>query len=403
MGNYLKNVLILFVFILTSSCAKNDNSNENEEIIIPVEPHSLGLQVDLDGVVKLNGNQFKGVGVNYFSAFYRNLTDGTDTTYNAGFRYLKSQHIPFVRFMAGGYWASEWNLYLTNKPEYFAKLDKVVHSAEKIGIGLIPSLFWSYHTIPDIVKEPVNQWGNINSKTIAFMKQYIVEVVTRYKTSPAILGWEFGNEYNLAVDLPGLDNLPPTLVSLGCPSTRSAADKLSTRDLIVALEEFGKMVRKLDVSRIIFSGNAIPREAAYNLDSKKTWDLDNSSQYELVLGSQNPDPLNSITIHLYPSTTNRFSDSPTTSLKEIIRISMEDARKKKKPLFIGEFGAAIGAEENLKFKELLDGIETYNVPISAVWVFDLPQQNTDWNITSSNSRKFMLEEIGNLNVRFGNK
>lgn len=173
--------------------------------------------------------------------------------------------------------------------------------------------------------------------------------------------------------------------------------------MIVALEEFSKTVRKLDVSRIIFSGNSIPREAACNLDSRKTWDLDNSSQFEVVLGMQNPDPLNSITIHLYPTTTNRFSDSPTTSLKEIIRISMEDARKKKKPLFIGEFGAAIGAEEKIKFKELLDGIETYNVPISAVWVFDLPQQNTDWNITSSNSRKYMLEEIGNLNVRFGNK
>jgi phosphoenolpyruvate synthase/pyruvate phosphate dikinase len=30
MGNYLKNVLILFVFILISSCAKNTNSNEND-------------------------------------------------------------------------------------------------------------------------------------------------------------------------------------------------------------------------------------------------------------------------------------------------------------------------------------------------------------------------------------
>ena len=397
-------VCIFFIIIHSVACTKEEVKNNDENK--PAQEglvHNLGLQVNSEGIVTLNGQAYKGVGVNYFNAFSRNLIDVSDTTYKEGFQYLKSQHIPFVRFMACDYWPSEWSFYLNNKEEYFKRLDQFVKSAENEGIGLIPSLFWASFTIPDLVKEPVNQWGNINSKTIAFMKHYVEEVVTRYRTSPAILGWEFGNEYNLAVDLPGLDNLPPTWVSLGCPSTRSEADKLSTRDLIVALGEFGKTVRKFDASRIIFSGNSIPRESAYNLDSKKTWDLDTSAQFEVVLGMQNPDPLNSITIHLYPTTTNRFSDSPTTSLKEMIRISMEDAKRRKKPLFIGEFGAAIGVDENIKFKEFLDGIETYNVPISAVWVFDLPQQNTDWNITSSNSRKYMLEEIGKLNVRFGIK
>ena len=43
------------------------------------------------------------------------------------------------------------------------------------------------------------------------MRRYTEEVVRRYKDSPAIWGWEFGNEYNLAADLPAdsRDRRPP--------------------------------------------------------------------------------------------------------------------------------------------------------------------------------------------------
>ena len=401
MRKYLKALLRLVALIfIVSSCSAKDNNNISNSVTASQMP---GLQVDNDGVVKLNGSQFKGVGVNYFSAFYRNIKNGADTTYKAGFRYLSGQHIPFIRFMACGFWPSDWQLYLTNKEEYFSRLDQFVRSAENIGIGLIPSLFWAYFTVPDIVMEPVNQWGNLNSKSVAFMKKYTEEVVIRYKDSPAIWGWEFGNEMNLTVDLPGLNNLPPIRVDLGCPATRSEADKISTKDMIILLEEFGKTIRKFDASRIIFSGNSIPRESAFHLYISKTWNNDYLSEFESTLDMQNPNPLNAISIHIYPTTKKRFADSPTTSLKEIIRISLQSAQKRGKPLFIGEFGTAIGPDERIKFNELLEGIEMYNIPISALWVFDYAPQNSDWNITPDNNRKYMLEEIGKLNVRFGIK
>ena len=56
--------------------------------------------------------------------------------------------------------------------------------------------------MPDLVGEPRNQWGNPQSKTRQFMRTYIREVVSRYVNSPAIWGWEFGNEYNLSLDTP---------------------------------------------------------------------------------------------------------------------------------------------------------------------------------------------------------
>src|SRR5690606_25867933 len=104
--------------------------------------------------------------------------------------------------------------------------DAFVQAAEEEGIGLIPSLFWQINTIPDIVFEPINKWGEPDSDTIKFMRTYTREVVSRYKDSPAIWAWEFGNEMNLEVDLP--HHKPQVSVENGTPFMRTGADRIST-------------------------------------------------------------------------------------------------------------------------------------------------------------------------------
>lgn len=399
----MRFMYMIMVLMLLFSCEKETlGDKDDKDPEQQGSPHGLGLQVNTDGVVTLNGHEYKGVGVNYFDAFYRNIKDASDVSYEEGFRQLKENNIPYLRFMAGAYWPSEWSLYLNNKVEYFKRLDRFVKSAEDEGIGLIPSLFWTHHTFPDLVKEPVNQWGNTNSKTIEFMNTYIEEVVTRYVSSPAIWGWEFGNEYNLHIDLVGINIDLPTWENLGCPATRTEADKLSSTDLTIAINEFSNTIRKYDVSRIIFSGNSIPRDCAYHLKKDQKWEADNINQYTMSLESQNSGLLNSFTLHLYPeNNSKRFADLPDASIKDIIRISKEYSDIKKKPLFIGEFGAPVSMDidEQAVFMEMLEGIEMYKVPLSCVWVFDLPSQNSDWNITFMNARKYMLGEIGKLNDR----
>ena len=78
----------------------------------------------------------------------------------------------------------------------------MVSIAEENGLGLLPSLFWLTATATDLVDEPRDQWGNPDSRTHAFMRGYVRDVVRRFADSPAIWGWEFGNEYNLDADLP---------------------------------------------------------------------------------------------------------------------------------------------------------------------------------------------------------
>jgi hypothetical protein len=108
----------------------------------PSGPASVGLTNGPDATVLKDGELYQGGGVNYFDCFLRTLNDGNDTSYDAGFAKLAAKGIPFARFCATGFWPRDMKLYQTDRAEYFRRLDGVVKSAEKHGIGLVPSLFW---------------------------------------------------------------------------------------------------------------------------------------------------------------------------------------------------------------------------------------------------------------------
>ena len=74
-----------------------------------------------------------------------------------------------------------------------------------------------------------------------------------------------------------------------------------------------------------------------------------------------------------------------------------------KPLFVGEFGVSTkpdSAEEHQEFQELLNAIDLSMIPLAALWVFDHPGQNRDWNITFDNERHTMLERLGMINRHY---
>ncbi len=173
------------------------------------------------------GKPYRGIGANYFSLFSRMLANGDDKSGLQNLKKLSQAGIPFVRFMCGGFWPVDQKLYLENKAEYFRRLDRVIQGAEENRIGLIPSLFWNVATVPDLMGEPLDQLDNPHSKSIAFIKNYTAEIVARYQHSPAIWGWEFGNEWNLGADLPNAaEQRPAVWPQLGTPATRSTRDEM---------------------------------------------------------------------------------------------------------------------------------------------------------------------------------
>lgn len=365
------------------------------------------LCVSSSGILMKDNQPYFGAGVNYFNAFNRTLMDPKDTSYHYGFEVLAKYHIPFARFMAGGYWPAEYNLYFQDKERYFQLLDGVVKAAEDHGVGLIPSLFWHSATVPDLVGEPRSSWGDTESRTISFMRQYVKEVVTRYKDSEAIWGWEFGNEYNLDIDLPNAqDHRPPVHPELGTARERSDQDDLTLDMMQTAYREFAKEVRTYDSDAIVIGGNSMPRPSAWNQNAHNTFDQDTESQFAEALAAQNVDPLSMVSVHFYLTDDQRFNRP--FHADEWLRLTMKAALEAQKPLFIGEFGVSDAEKEGgmldpelakQKFEQLLVSIEEARVPLSAVWVYDYYGQR-EWNVTADNGRAYQLEQLQALNERF---
>ncbi len=351
-----------------------------------------GLSAGPNGTLLLNGKVFRGLGVNYYDAFVRLLDDGKIQDVAAGFRVLASNQIPFVRFAADGYWPVNWGLYQTNRQEYFARLDQMVKLAEHHGIGLIPSLFWHQPTISDLVSEPVDQWGNAASRTHAFMRNYVQQVVTRYRDSTAIWAWEFGNEFNLPADLPNAaEHRAPVHPTLGTAASRSARDDLTHAHIRIALTEFAGEVRRHDPHRLIISGNAFPRPSAWHQQQEGNWQSDTPEQWAEMLAADNPLPIGSLSGRLY-STNDLVALSP----------AMVVARQSGKPLLIGEFGVPGEMSDTTRrqFREWLAALDTNGVPLAALWVFDFEGQAKDWNVTAVNPRREQLRLIAEMNARW---
>jgi hypothetical protein len=374
-----------------------------EPVKVSKQPHGLSVR---RGVLTLYGKPYSGVGVNYFSLFHRRLKKSSDTSYRKGLERLSRAGIPFVRFMACGFWPVDWDLYWRDKEAYFKLLDGVVESAEKAGIGLIPSLFWHMSTVPDIVGEPMDQLGAPASKTVAFIRQYTKEVVLRYRDSQAVWAWEFGNEYNLHADLPNASrHRPPVWPGLKTARKRTKRDELSSKAMLTAYAEFAKTVRKYDRHRVLITGNSVPRPSAYHNSKAKSWKPDSLEQFEQILLRDNPNPFDTISVHAYPTANKKYSAN-AKSLKGMLKAIQKISLKARKPLFIGEFGAPLTLgkdKERAGFLELMSAIEANKIPLAAVWVFDHAGQNKDWNITFDNKRSYMLKRIAQANQRMQTK
>ena len=378
--------------------------------VLPVSSQaasSPGLSAARDGTLLRNGVPYRGVGVNYTDAFLRPLRHPEDESYRDDFRKLAANHIPFARIAACGYPASDYQLYLQDKEKYFKVLDGVVQAAEEANVGLIADLFWVSYTVPDLVGEPRNQWGNSQSKTRQFMRTYTREVVSRYVNSPAIWGWEFGNEYNNSVDLPDAwRNLPPVNPRLGTTRSRGPDDTLTTDIFTSALSDFAKTVREIDGHRILLTGNSIPRFSAYHMQTERRPGPDSREQFATMLLRQNPGPFNPVCIHTAPvSALPHFAKRPV-SYNELIQICVGAARSASKSLSIEEFitcppkTECSVATRGQNVNEVLAAIQANNVSLASVWVYERKLLHDPLSLSFDDDTASVLQMIGDFNRKW---
>ena len=371
-----------------------------------------------------NAVALRAFGVNYYDAFLRYLSSSNDTSFIQGFDYLNTHHIPVARVLAAGFWPKDWNLYFTNKTEYYHRLDFLVQQAELHHVGLILDLFWTATTVGELVDDAVNAGylkagtdfvpsnqlnndylgrptyaeyrkalGRCDSGSNALIAYYTREIVSRYARSPAVWAWEFGNEYNLAVDLPNIATQRPTRSpSLGqnLPAEGSSVpawtgkEDITREDILVAKNLFAAAVRTIDAWRLIMSGDSTPRQAAYSNWKAHTWSVNNRADLAKVIPMDNPAPMDTVTIHHYPETPGTaavvyFTNGPVTNqwltgqYKELLTYFVTNSAALSRPLVVGEWGA-IGdgttADEKTTFNRVMQALIDSQVQLSLLWTFD---------------------------------
>jgi hypothetical protein len=348
-----------------------------------------------NGILMRHGQPYHGIGANYQTLFARLLINKDDTSSLEKLAALGKAGIPFLRFRASGFQAQNQKLYLENRAEFFRRMDRVVQSAEQNRVGLIPSFFWRLRTVAELVGEQPDQFGNPESKSSAFIRQFTREMVGRYKNSPAIWGWEFGNEANLATDIPQMQaRRRQPGVRFGGSDTEGVNGTLFTSEsLQAAYILFAKTVREIDSSRIIDTGNGLPRPAAWHNARGQFRQPDNESRFFDVLLSQNPAPVDVISVHVYEKPLHAYAFG-SGRVAPFIAGLMQASTEARKPLFIGEFPTRNRAQTN----EFLSAIEENHVPLSAFWVFDYPPQAATMNVDFHNERAFVIDQVVKANA-----
>ena len=361
---------------------------------------SLGLTVQ-GGKLMRNGSEFRAMGINYNTAWYDVLKDPETLEVAEGFRILKQDYgIPFIRFSAGPYAHTQWKLYVEDPEEYLRRFDLLVKHAEAQGIGLIPSFFWYICAMPDLQGEPVSALGDPDSKCRTFMRQYIRDIVGRYKDSPAIWGWEVGNEWMLTADLPKLAHLPRK--KIGSKEARTAADKVLRPMLLDAYKDFYKTVREMDPDRIIVTGDSIARPSAWHNRNEDAWGQDTKEQWAEVYRADTPDCYEVASFHLYAEAEMSYFENKDLPIEDFVTEVVGISRSDNKVIWCGELGMP-GSDDASRdmFIRMLRSVIQNEIALSAIWNFK-PQGTfqSDWDISPTNERAYMLDVVKVLNKGF---
>ncbi len=344
-----------------------------------------------DGEVYLNGKPFYCMGVNYYDPFLVYLRNNKDMQKNVEkeFKTLADSGIPAIRASMCGYAPNEFGEWAEYPDYYFKHLDTVVALAEKYRIGIIFDLAWYIDAIPEYAWEIRSDIGDVNSETMRLSKEYVKDVVTRYKDSPAVWVWEIGNEYNLAADLDGVLNV-------------ENKHAVSSMDIHIYYEELAKMIRDIDPYRLITGGDSEPRNAAYNLYHNDSWQQDTYEQMAEMMYMLSPEPMNMMSVHVY-------EDGDGNTAKDIedydtqVGNYMKAAKAVGQTLMAGEFGVAEDACDSRDtakkvFKAQYDAFMKHRVPLSFIWCYGKDGDKMD--ISPTNELAYQYNMVVNANIRY---
>ncbi len=263
------------------------------------------------GILLKDGIPLWAHGVNAPDIFNRLLDDSASRDYEKTFALLKQKQIPFIRFWIAFY-PVHWRLYKNDPEEFFRRMDFFVREAERQGIGLFPCLFWNPHAITDLLGERFEQWGQADSRTTEFMRDFLRALGSRYGNSPAIWGVEMANEPALGADLPNADDIylkQKAIESLGVRA-RTKADFITRKILADMKTNFSVAAAAAFPGALISTGDGLPRGSAWHNTNRGTFEPDLPQQFRLILRRDHPKPFPLVSLHFYPENNKEFLRMP---------------------------------------------------------------------------------------------
>lgn len=344
--------------------------------------------------LRVSGTQFflgkfpyANVGVNIPDLFERFLNN-QDASANKALTDAQAAGVNLVRFWGTTWGPDQFDLFEKDRARWFDAFDRTLAASDHAGIGVVPSLLFNIHMLPEYIRRTTNKDEQVvdyltpgsasNSLAIA----YVTAIVTRYKEDPRILFWEIGNEYNLEADLSAQWKKRPL-------------NQIPTSFQIRAfLAQMAALIKRIDKKHPVTSGNSDMRPAAYHLreamrphasptdpkDYPMDWTKDTLPQYIEMLQFFNPSPLDILCVHLYPPGDDTPlwllpDDTYAATLPWVAYASQQIG----KPLFIGEVGEKVylnGAEQKgVWTTDFLGRVVKGQTSLIALWSWEFDPNN----------------------------
>lgn len=293
----------------------------------------------------------------------------------------------YYRFAATHYWPQQMkDTYLAAESDYWHLMDVLFADAEKLQVGLIPSLCWNPFMFADLAGDSLSKFfTDSSSRSSKILEGYVGKFVRRYQHSPALFAWEIGNENNLHVDLDfGRLNMSQIDSHMGTPTHRSRADNISTSDLVTFQHRVAGWIRAADNHKHpVSTGHSTPRPSAWHLaqnylqpGNSSRWEHDTEDQFDQTVAIQAMG-CDLISFHYYGWVDNvRFGktlgDADSAALfPHMVRA----ANAAGKQWYLGEFGTRSPADRNFTLNLLNDlSTITHGPVVATMWTWEFSWQ-----------------------------
>lgn len=336
-------------------------------------------------------------GANIYDLFWDYLKNPTRTARSPYVRLmeLKAANLKFVRFPVSPFWPDEWDAYFNDKANYLQRVNDVHQSAMAAGVMAFPTLVWYPWGVSDRFGETfVDGWTNSDSKTIAGMQDFIGSVVPRCNSARFL---EVFNESSQNTDVtPALSWMPSATGAAGPALTRPQGDFPTTLQWRAALAQVASIIRKVNPTIRLSSGNGLPRFDASRRIVGDTG-ADDQLGHTFSITAHNYAGNQITSVHLYPENYPVNSKCLKTTV-DFVKTARAAADRAGNALYIGEFGLRStdnDVQDQADFATLLDGIKRGGADFAALWVYDYAAQAA-WNVSAS-ARPWQLAAAGAAN------